>query len=187
MSMRSWFLCAVGLLLGTVPAGVGAHPHHHVEQQAQLTIYAGSVDLVLRIVPSIGEGAQMFDAIDLDGDGDVSDAEADALGEQVLAAVELAVGADAPSLDRLAVSVPSRDLVARGQGVIEVRASAALSPSWSSVLELDFDVTYHRFSTRWFVQPFLARNLSQRSISVERLAGSGVKVRLMGGEASQRD
>ena len=45
---------------------------------------------------------------------------------------------------------------------------------------LDFDVTYHRFSKTWFVQPFLDRGLAEAgaSVAVDREDGARVRVRI---------
>ena len=170
----------LGLIAATLlPAGVAAHPHHHVEQQAQLTISTVSVELVLRIVPSIDDGAGMFDAIDLDADGEVSQAEASGLAAAILQTASLRWGGRPLPFEAPKVALSPRAVLAQGRGVIEVRASAPLAGFSRGPEELDFDIGYDRFSPRWFVQPYASRDLlATSSLTVDRRGGAGVTVRI---------
>lgn len=172
--------CSVllGVFPGAQPAPLLAHPHHHIEQQAQLTISADSVELVLRIVPSIGEGAAMFDSIDLDGDGNVSAAEATAFGSDIIPTADLRRGGRSFRFGEPSLAIPTRELVAQGRGVIEVRAVASFDGREQAADPIEFEITYHRFSPTWFVQPFVSRDLyaAMSSVVIER--GEGAKVRV---------
>ena len=167
------------LVLTVLANEIWAHPHHHVDQQAQLTIGTDEVRVVLRIVPSIDEGAAIFDAIDADRDGTVSKSEATAFAAELVAAVELRFDGALEAFGEPSVSVPERDLAARGGGVIEVGATAK-HPLGQGDHRIDLVVTDRRFAPDWFVQPFYTRPLTESTSSrrVERGDDGGVTVLL---------
>lgn len=170
----------VATLLVMAPTLAFGHPHHHIDQQAQLNVSSEAVEIVLRIVPSIDDGAAMFDIVDLDRDGAVSPAEAGAFGAEVLRTVDLRWGGRTLELGDASVTVPSREVVAQGRGVIQVRAALDLDVLEQAGQPLELDVAYRRFDPIWFVQPFVSRDLSDAisGVQIDRTNGARVVVRL---------
>ncbi|MDO5614327.1 MAG: DUF1007 family protein [Paracoccus sp. (in: a-proteobacteria)] len=131
-----------------------AHPHHYTEQQVSLTLGPEGIRAEISIIPSDREGAAIFAALDLDGDGALSEAEMQALAAQVLAATRLTLN-DAPqALTLTGVSRPAEADMAAGHAKITLLAEAAhpLAPGEN----FGFSIAYDRFASEWSVQPWLA-------------------------------
>ncbi|WP_163269492.1 DUF1007 family protein [Chelativorans alearense] len=169
--IRGLFIAA----LVTVPVAAAAHPHSYTDQQVQLSVGLEVVDLSVVIVPSTGDGAAIFSHIDLDGDGAVSDEEAQAFGADVLATAELTVDRRVFAFTNAAVAVPSAEEAARGTGAIIVKASTPISLSETEAHQVDFGISYGAFSHDWFIQPFFHPDLIEKtsSRSVDRTKASG--------------
>jgi hypothetical protein len=169
--MRGLFIAAAL----AIPVTAGAHPHRYIDQQVQLSVGIEAVDMTVVIVPSTQDGAAMYSHIDSDGDGVVSDQEAQAFGADVLAATELTVDGRAFVFAPADVKVPEADAVAKGTAAIIVNASAHVSLAGREAHRLDFGISYEAFSHDWFVQPFIHPDLLENtsSPSVDRTGGEG--------------
>jgi hypothetical protein len=103
---------SAGALLAGAPAL--AHPLDEVIQAAYVTLAPGEVQLDLEIQPGSLVAPGMARAVDANGDGRISEAEARAYGERVLAASSLTLdGAKAP-LRLQKVLAPSYANLSRG-------------------------------------------------------------------------
>ncbi|WP_265516897.1 DUF1007 family protein [Nitratireductor luteus] len=169
--MRGVFIAALVVL----PVAAAAHPHSYTDQQVQLSVGLEVADVTLVVVPSAGDGAAIFSHIDLDGDGAVSDEEAQAFGADVLATTELTVDGRAFALTDAAVAVPSAEEAAEGMGAFVVKASTPISLSEAKAHRVDFGISYGAFSHDWFVQPFFHPDLVEKtsSRSVDRTEADG--------------
>lgn len=144
-----------GLLLACVVAGaVRAHPHENIDQQVLLSVGAGEVIVQIRIAPSYIDGAAIFAHIDADGDGVVSVSEAEEFGSDVMARATLSVDGRRFDFNAPKVSIPAREWVSAGVGLIEVDATAAINIASLSRHRIDFRIGYDEFAHDWFIQPF---------------------------------
>jgi len=149
----------------------GAHPHNYVDQQALLSVGANTVDVNIRIVPSFENGAAIFAAIDADGNGVVSQAEAAAFAAAVVANTSLEVDGNSIALQNATATVPYIDKVAAGFGIIEVDASAWFALSGVGEHQIAFAISYDDFSHDWQVQPFFYTDFAE-TISAQTVARS---------------
>lgn len=143
---------ALALLLLAGPAF--AHPHHYTDQQVSLTLGPDGVRAEISIMPSDLKGAEIFAALDADGDGTLSAAEMQALAAGVLAATRLRVDGASLPLALAGVNTPARPEMAAGHAIISIRAESPHVPATGEVLE--FSIAYDRFDPAWSVQPWLA-------------------------------
>ncbi len=95
-------------------APLAAHPLKDVDQQVALTVAPDHVDMAITIVPSYVSGADIFDMIDRDQDGTVSDTEASEFANDVLKTAILTDGSTAQAWDQITASVPDRDTMTAG-------------------------------------------------------------------------
>ena len=149
-----------GLLPACVVAGATwAHPHEDIDQQVLLSVGTGEVIVQIRIAPSYLDGAAIFAHIDADGDGLVSVSEAEDFGSDVMAHATLSVDGRRFDFDAPEVSVPAREWVAAGVGLIEIDAAAAINIAAPSRHRVVFGMGYDDFAHDWFIQPFYYREL----------------------------
>lgn len=157
-------------ILAAVSFDARAHPHKYVDQQALLYVGLDTVDVTIRIVPSFVEGSAIFDRIDSDRNGLVSEDEARAFGAEILGKARLDIDGRSVPWSRVAANVPARSLVAGGSGVIEVELSAPCRLAGGEEHQIDFEIAYDNLAHDWFVQPYFYESLVDATSSriVER-------------------
>lgn len=156
-----------------------AHPHSEVDQQALLSVGMDSVTLTIRIVPSYIEGTTIFGLIDVDGNGVVTDDEAAAFGNDVIAAAALSVDGERFAFAKPKTAVPEFEHVASGFGIIEIEAGASYVLERGGKHQLVFSIAYEAFSPDWLIQPFFYMDFldATSSRAVER-PGSGKRIEI---------
>lgn len=170
--MRASILAA---LLAALAGPAAAHPHAYVDQQALLSVGPDGAEVRLVIVPSAAEGPAILAHLDGDGDGFVSDAEAEAFGAEVLAETELRVDGEPLPLILADAKVADPAAVAAGIGAIEVTAEASFGSLGPGAHRVDFAVSHGSFSHGWFVQPFLGRDLAKAGAPVVERSEDGAR------------
>lgn len=149
-------MTVLGLL--TLAGTAEAHPHSYVDQQAMISVGLDAVVLTVRIVPSFEDGAAIFALIDADGNGVVSDREAAVFGAAVVKRAELEIDGRRFALRAATSTVPSKDRVSTGFGMIEVEAVAPIALGSGSDHRLAFSIGYQEFAHDWLIQPFFYRS-----------------------------
>lgn len=127
------------VLLLTVLAGwlftarpASAHPLDVYLQSSYLTISATSVDVELDLSPGVLVAPAVLSTLDVDGDRDVSRAEARTYAANVLAEVTVEVDGTAWDLRMTAVDTPSYLVLQAGYGTLRVHATASGSGAGGS-------------------------------------------------------
>lgn len=161
-------------------APLAAHPHKDVDQQVALTVAPDHVDMAITIVPSYVSGANIFDMIDANGDGTVSDTEASDFANDVLQTAILTDGATPQVWGQITASVPDRDTMAAGGGQIIIAAST--DAKLTTATPVQFTIGYTAISHDWFVQPWLnpADFPTDRQPSIDRISDTEITVTLAG-------
>ena len=156
------------------------HPHEDVDQQVLLSVGTGEVVVQIRIAPSYTEGAAIFAHIDTDGDGAVSEAEAAAFGSAVIGQSALTVDGMGFRFNTPKVSVPDREWVSAGFGLIEIDTTAPINLTSAARHRLEFEIWYGELAHDWFIQPFYFPELTGifPSQSIGR-SSSGRQVRIL--------
>ncbi len=131
-----------------------AHPHLYVDQQVRLSLGLSSAEAVLTIVPSVEDGAAIFDYIDADANGKIDAAETAGFGQQVTAAIRLIVDGTSIPFAITGTTLADRALLAAGAGRIELQATAEFALSGPGPHDVEFAVWFYAFDHDWFVQPF---------------------------------
>ncbi len=164
--------------LATAP--LAAHPHKDVDQQVALTVAPDHVDMAITIVPSYVSGADIFDMIDRDQDGIVSDSEASHFANDVLQTAVLTDGTTAQTWGQITASVPDRDTMAAGGGQIIIAAST--DAKLTTATPVQFVIGYTEISHDWFVQPWLnpADFPTDQQPSIDRISDTEIAVTLAG-------
>lgn len=161
-------------------APLAAHPHKDVDQQVALTVAPDHVDLAITIVPSYVSGADIFDMIDANGDGTVSDTEASEFANDVLQTAILTAGSTVQVWDQITTSVPDRDTMTAGGGQIIIAAST--DANLTAAAPVQFAIGYTEISHDWFVQPWLnpADFPTDQQPSIDRISDTEITVTLAG-------
>lgn len=142
-----------------------AHPHSKIEQQALISVGLDRAVLAIRIMPSYDEGTTIFATIDGNGDGIVSDDEAETFGQQVLGGMALYVDGQMHSFGKVAVNIPEARLVRSGQGMIQVKATASFVRLGGTRHKMQLRISYEHLSHNWYIQPFFYSNLLKEYVS----------------------
>ena len=141
-------------LLAMVLAGqASAHPHSQTDQQVALTLTGQGTDVIVTIAPSPTDGPEVLRLIDTDGNGAISDAEAEDFGRSVIASARWhADGLELPvTFD--AIRMADAQQIEAGLAPVVITASAD-QPGNARVVE--FSMYYDVLSTTWFIQPWIA-------------------------------
>lgn len=175
MRLTHWILGAALALAG---APLAAHPHTDIDQQVALTIGADRVAVEVAIVPSIDAGSEIFDAIDIDRDGQISEVEADTFAESVLAATRLTINGVDRDVTLETTTIPEADMVRAGLGRISIRASTDVETLRPEELTLRFQIGFDAFAHDWFVQPYFEDGWAElhNLPKVERLPENAVQI-----------
>lgn len=151
---------AAGAVVMMASAPLSAHPHAVVEQQAMLSLGTKAAVATYYLAPSPKDGAHMFEHIDSNGDKVLSRAEKFAFAKNIVAKSALTVDDRPVKLTLTHFAFPSRAAMASGEGGIRLKAKAPVALSTAKPHRLSFDVDYHAFSHKWFVQPFYSAKLT---------------------------
>ena len=121
---------------------VTAHRLDECLQAARIAIEPDHVQVELSLTPGVEVAGAMIDDIDRDGDDSLSATEQQAFVRRVVAALELAH--DGQSLDLVAgtATFPPIDALRRGEGTIQFRSSAGLTPSSQGAHQVSFTNRY---------------------------------------------
>ena len=111
--------------IALTPPAARAHPLDEVIQAAYVTLAPGEVQLDLEIEPGTLVGGAIARAVDANGDGRISEAEARAYAERVLKASVLTVNGAPARLQLTAIDTPIFANLAAG-AVLHIRAAAPL-------------------------------------------------------------
>ncbi|MBY0494726.1 MAG: hypothetical protein K2Y23_10970 [Cyanobacteria bacterium] len=149
---RSSAAAAAAALLCSV--NLSAHRMDEYLQAARIGIEPGRVDVELYLTPGMAVFDSVIAAIDRDRDGIVSAVEKNDYVSAVLGAVTLRIDDRDLPLKTIAATFPELDALRRGQGIIQLRAGAALPALNDGAHELTF-----RNSHRPDVSVYLANAL----------------------------
>ena len=152
MRRSSFFVAAIATLL--CGASLSAHRMDEYLQAARIGIEPGRVDLQLDLTPGVAVMDSIVAAIDRDRDNRLSEAEQEAYVSSVMKGVGLAIDGRTLTVGSITSTFPELDTLRRGEGVIQLRASAALPALEDGAHELAF-----RNSHRQDVSVYLANAL----------------------------
>jgi hypothetical protein len=122
-SVIAWASLGLALLAG---ASASAHRRDEYLQAARLAIAPDRVEIELDLTPGISVAAGVLAAIDADGNGAVSPAEAEAHVGQVQRAIALEIDGRPLQPRVLDSAFPPVEAIRNGEGTIRVRLSAVL-------------------------------------------------------------
>lgn len=145
---------AIWALLVALPGWALAHPIDEVVQGAYLTLAPGEVRLELDVTPGTEVAALVLPLLDPDGDGVVSDAEARAYAQGVLADPTLVLDGAPAAWSLVAVEVADLGLVAEGAGVIRIDATAP-RPDREGARTLAYENPHEPARGLWMANVFL--------------------------------
>jgi hypothetical protein len=125
-AVRIWLAVAVGTLLCVMPAGVGAHRLDEYLQATRVAVDRDRIDLEIDLTPGVALAKTIFDSIDADRSGNISESEQLAYANDVLAALTIELD-DHRQTPRLSGhQFPTFDEMRRGEGTIRLKATAPL-------------------------------------------------------------
>jgi len=125
-------LIGPGLWL-TTPAPAAAHRLDEYLQATRLSVDVEHVDVEIDLTPGARVAPEVFGSIDTDGDGQISNAEAEAYAQEVLRSVVLSVDGRPVRLRLLEIRVPQFHDMILGVGTVRIRASAIHSVASSRI------------------------------------------------------
>lgn len=160
-TVKRWLGGAV-LLVGVSP--LDAHPHAWVDQQAILSLDRPSAVIEYRVVPSFKDGTHMFDHLDANHDGVMSDGEKRAYAAALLRSTRMTVDGRPMLLRPVSVSIPTRAAMAGGVGLIAVKATAPLQLSARRSHTVALNIGFALFKKGWFIQPFYGKGLTRGTL-----------------------
>jgi hypothetical protein len=109
-------------------AGVGAHRLDEYLQATRVAIDRDRIDLEIDLTPGVALAEPIFDAIDTDRSGDISESEQLVYANDVLAALTIELD-DHPQTPRLSGhQFPTFEEMRRGEGTIRLKATSPLAP-----------------------------------------------------------
>lgn len=142
----------VPALVAALAGPAAGHPHSQTDQQAALTLFTDRIELRLVIVPSPEEAPTLIAHLDRDGDGTVSQTEAERFGAALLAGVVLTVG-DTPQALRPTTAVsPTADELRSGLAAFSVTGSADVAVNLAPAVSVE--IRRAGLSDTWFIQPY---------------------------------
>jgi hypothetical protein len=135
-------LIVPGLWL-TTPAPAAAHRLDEYLQATRLSVDLEHVGVEIDLTAGVRVAPDIFGSIDTNCDGQISIAEAEAYGQEVLRSVVLSVDGRPVPLRLLEIRVPQFHDMSLGVGIIRIRASATHSAAGSNRHRLSY-VNVHR-------------------------------------------
>ena len=142
----------------TTPAPAAAHRLDEYLQATRLSVDAELVSVEIDLTPGVRVAPEVYGSIDTDGDGQISNAEAEAYGQEVLRSVVLAVDGRPVGVRLLEIHVPEFDDMSRGMGTIRIRASAAHPAAGSNRHHLSYVNTHRSESSVYLVNVLVPAN-----------------------------
>ena len=140
--------------LALLPGLAAAHPIDEVVQGAYLTLAPGLVQLEFDLAPGVEVAASVVAALDADGSGDATEAEAQAFGEALLALLTVTLDGEAVAWTLDEVTFTSLPMLASGNDVLKVTATAP-RPDAEGTHELAFENRYDPAKSRVMANVFL--------------------------------
>ena len=126
-AVRIWPAVAVATLLCAMPAGVGAHRLDEYLQATRVAVDRDRIDLEIDLTPGVALAETIFDSIDTDRNGDISESEQLAYANDVLTALTIELD-DHRQTPRLSDhQFPTFEEMRRGEGTIRLKATASLA------------------------------------------------------------
>lgn len=156
-------------LLAAISGGAGAHPHHDTDQQVMLSLGLARADIVLAVVPGTEDGPSFAAHLDADGNGAVSDAEADAFARLLLAGVDLSVDGQPVPLAASDLELPPLHSLAAGEAGLRLGLSGDLalkSPGDHAVM---LTISSDGLTGDWFIQPYFHPDFAAAAQAIQIL------------------
>lgn len=167
------------LSLALVAGPAVAHPIDEVVQGAYLTLAPGEVRLELDLMPGVEVAAPVVAALDANGDGVLTAAEARAFGEMVLGETALTLDGEAVAWTLEEVTLSSLPALVSGNDVLKITATVPRLDA-EGAHELAFENRYDPARSRVMANVFLrpGEGWTYRVTSQERDArGQALTVR----------
>ncbi len=105
------FARALGMLMrvtaGDGASAAGAHRVDEYLQATRLSVDTGRVDLEIDLTPGVAMASKVFAWIDTDGDGEISSAEGEAYGREMLRSVALKIDGRLAPVTLVEVQLPA--------------------------------------------------------------------------------
>lgn len=186
---------ALGLLTLCVPRPLAAHRLDELLQAARIGIDRARVDLELDLTPGASIARGVFDGIDRNRDGALSDEEEDAYARDVLGSLAVDVDGRPQLLELTGRRFPPLFELSAGTGVIQLTARARFPPTLGWRHHVRFrnahrpDISVYLANALASSNPAIAigrqiRDTQQREITIEYETGSaGRWVRFAAGAA----
>lgn len=153
-AVPGWRLAALVASLSMLAGAVTAHPIDELLQGAYLTLSPGEVQLDLDLTPGAEVLPLVSRALDPNADGSVTEAEARAYAEAVLADSTLLLNEEPVAWTLVGVTVPDPTLLAAGAGVIRIEATAP-RPDREGVHVLAYETRHEPTKSLWMANVFL--------------------------------
>jgi len=152
MNRRTFVLSLIvpGLWL-TTAAPAAAHRLDEYLQATRLSVDVEHVGVEIDLTAGARLAAEVFGSIDTDGDGQISNAEAEAYAQEVLRSVVLSVDGRPVRMRLLEIQVPQFHDMSLGVGTIRLRASATCSVTGSNRHHLKYVNTHRSESSVYLV------------------------------------
>ncbi len=147
------FLAGFGALcawLASAPPA-GAHRLDEYLQATRLSVETDRVDVEIDLTPGAAIADKALGWIDTDGDGRISDAEAEAYAKEMLRSVTLKIDGRPAAVDLVRSSFPDWSDVRLGVGTIRLRAEAKISAATAGPHEISFLNTHKPESSVYLV------------------------------------
>ena len=126
-AVRTWPAVAIATLMCAMPAGVGAHRLDQYLQATRVAVDRDRIDLEIDLTPGVAIAKTIFDSIDMDRSGDISESEQLAYANDVLTALTIELD-DHRQTPRLSGhQFPTFEEMRRGEGTIRLKATAPLA------------------------------------------------------------
>lgn len=117
----------IGLVL-VLASEAWAHRLDDYLQAMRISMATNRVDLSIELTPGVAVADQVLAVIDRNGDGRVSNEEAAAYAQRVLKDIQVELDEKLLTLNLADTSFPALENVKKGEGVIRIKAIAAVGP-----------------------------------------------------------
>jgi hypothetical protein len=144
----------VWVALALLSGWAGAHPVDEVVQGAYLTLTPGKVLLELDLTPGSQVAGTMLKALDVNGDGKASGAEARAYAVKVLKQSTLTLGGVVVPWTLDTVTVPPLNILKIGGDTLKIYASARRQDAAGGQV-LGYQNRYQPVKSQWIANIFL--------------------------------
>lgn len=187
-------LCARAAWLALVPVclfhapPLGAHRLDEYLQAARVLVAVDRVSLELDLTAGVAVAPAVFALMDLDRNRQVSAAEADLYARRVLGAIELRVDGQPVPLRLDSREMPTWAEVSGGEGVVRLRASAAVPPAGTGTHRVVFRNSHEPKMSVYLANALVPadaririteqlRDLKQRELTIGYTVTAGAKSR----------